>query len=57
MSPNDRGPTVQAETTEQALARVEAECDWSDVGRFAEAIGRQGALSASPTPSDGRERH
>ncbi len=28
-----------------------------ELRQFAEAIGRQGALSASPTPSDGRERH
>jgi len=36
MKPSDRTAELPAETTEQALARVEAECGWSDVGRFAE---------------------
>jgi hypothetical protein len=38
MTPSDDEFDLRAETTEQALARVEAECDWSDVGRFADVI-------------------
>jgi hypothetical protein len=38
MTHSDDAFDLRAETTEQALARVEAECDWSDVGRFADAI-------------------
>lgn len=38
MNPIDSGHDVQAETTEQALARVEAECGWSDLSRFADAF-------------------
>ena len=36
MTPSDDEFDPRAETTEQALARVEAECDWSDVGRVAD---------------------
>jgi hypothetical protein len=36
MNPNDRTVDLPSETTEQALARVEAECGWSDIARFAE---------------------
>lgn len=38
------GAEVTTETTEQALARVEAECGWSDAFvRFAEGAGSRAA--------------
>ncbi len=39
---------VTAESTEQALARFEAECGWSDVGRFAEAFAPARSMPADP---------
>lgn len=48
--PRDIDPL--AETTEQALARVEAECGWSDiVDRFAEALAAARGGDASPEQS------
>ncbi len=49
MTPSDDEFDLRAETTEQALARVEAECGWSDVGRFADAIP---PLRAAPAAGD-----
>lgn len=51
MIPSDEEFDLSAETTEQALARLEAECGWSDVGRFAEAF-----APARTGPADGGER-
>ncbi|MCA3179444.1 MAG: hypothetical protein O9345_05250 [Burkholderiaceae bacterium] len=51
MTPSDDEFDLRAETTEQALARVEAECDWSDVGRFADAIA---TVRAAPAADDAR---
>jgi len=46
MTDIESGTEVQAETTEQALARVEAECGWSDaVMRFAEMFADLGAAT------------
>lgn len=50
MNPIDSGHDVQAETTEQALARFEAECGWSDLSRFADAFAAPQA--ASPTQDE-----
>jgi hypothetical protein len=42
---------MQAETTEQALARVEAECGWSDaLNWFAQTLSAQ---SSEPSTPDG----
>jgi hypothetical protein len=51
MTPSDDEFDLRAETTEQALARVEAECDWSDVRRFADAIA---PVRAAPAADDAR---
>ena len=51
MIPDDDEFDPRAETTEQALARVEAECGWSDLGRFADAFP---AMQAAP--ANGGER-
>ena len=45
MSPIETGYDVPTETTEQALARVEAECGWSDLSRFADAFAAPQAAS------------
>ncbi|MEI7445406.1 MAG: hypothetical protein WCK28_10995 [Burkholderiales bacterium] len=47
MNPIDNGHDVPAETTEQALARVEAECGWSDLSRFADAFAAPQATTSS----------
>lgn len=52
MGESQYGFEVKAETTEQALARVEAECGWSDLSRFADAFAVQ--LSA---PAGSGEPH
>jgi hypothetical protein len=38
MNPSDDPADLRAETTEQALARFEAECGWSDVHRFVDVF-------------------
>jgi hypothetical protein len=50
MNPSDDEIDLSAETTEQALARFEAECGWSDVGRFAEAFAPVRTAPASFDP-------
>ncbi|MFM1988081.1 MAG: hypothetical protein RJA99_1038 [Pseudomonadota bacterium] len=47
MNPIDSGHDVQAETTEQALVRFEAECGWSDLSRFSDAFATPQAASPS----------
>ena len=47
MNPIDDELDLSTETTEQALARFEAECGWSDAGRFADAF-----ASTPAEPSD-----
>lgn len=51
MNPSDDEIDLSAETTEQALARFEAECGWSDVGRFADAF-----ASVRSAPADRSDR-
>jgi len=53
MSPSERTIELPSETTEQALARVEAECGWSDVGRFVPAPPKSPA--AAPADREPRE--
>jgi hypothetical protein len=51
MNPSDDEIDLSVETTEQALARFEAECGWSDVGRFVDAIA---PVRAAPAAGDVR---
>ena len=54
MAENESGFDVREETTEQALARVEAECGWSDLSRFADAFAvKKSAQPATPDRAEG----
>ncbi len=48
MNPSDHEFDLSAETSEQALVRFEAECGWSDVGRFADALAKTRPVPADP---------
>jgi len=53
MTRTESHPALPAETTIQALARVEAECDWSDaLTRLAEVL----AAAQAERPSAGVRR-
>jgi hypothetical protein len=54
MIPGEDEFDLRTETTEQALARVEAECGWSDLRRFADAFApTQGASCANGERDEG----